>query len=119
MPPNGSSDAGSVGGADDHVKEDEPHLPKVEHRVSQAAPDKSIWITFALLVAALSLFLGYYGAKKEPATSLPDVYALCSAQGDKVYTVDANNSQTQCIVVSGSRIVDTGTLGEFACEMKS
>ncbi|KAL0581839.1 hypothetical protein V5O48_000207 [Marasmius crinis-equi] len=39
-----------------------------------------------------------------------DSYALCSAEGNKVYTVDNNNPAVQCIVVHRARIVDTGSL---------
>ncbi|PPQ64997.1 hypothetical protein CVT26_015706 [Gymnopilus dilepis] len=109
MLPNGSSDAGTVGGADGHVKEDEPPL-KAEQKLYRATSNRSTWTALGLLVAALSLFIAYYGAVKESVTFLPDVYALCSRQADKVYTVDGKNSQTQCIVVNGSRIVDTGPL---------
>ncbi|KAF8070294.1 amidohydrolase family-domain-containing protein [Lyophyllum atratum] len=44
------------------------------------------------------------------STKASNSYALCSREGNKVYTVDAQNAQTQCIVVQGSYIVDLGSL---------
>lgn len=43
----------------------------------------------------------------------PETYALCSRDGNHIYTVDAQNSKTQCIVVHESFIVDTGVLRKF------
>ncbi|ESK85235.1 hypothetical protein Moror_11382 [Moniliophthora roreri MCA 2997] len=40
----------------------------------------------------------------------PDSYALCTPDGDKIYTVDEKNSVVQCIVVHKKRIVDSGSL---------
>lgn len=42
-------------------------------------------------------------------------YALCSRDGHSVYTVDAKNARTQCLVVHNSMIVDTGSLGKIFC----
>src|ERR1700733_12215519 len=64
---------------------------------------------FIILAGILSLCVYAYLASK-PSAALSDSYALCSRDDNKIYTVDQNNSQTQCIVVSGSYIVDTGAL---------
>ncbi|KAF9078440.1 amidohydrolase family-domain-containing protein [Rhodocollybia butyracea] len=37
-------------------------------------------------------------------------YAVCSASGSHVYTVDSENRVTECLVVAGTDIVDTGSL---------
>ncbi|KAK2467801.1 hypothetical protein APHAL10511_000096 [Amanita phalloides] len=37
-------------------------------------------------------------------------YALCSSEGNKIYTVDEHNTLAQCIVVRNDRIVDVGSL---------
>jgi len=63
------------------------------------------------LFGSLAIALGIYVASKTRATTVPESYAICSKKGNKVYTVDDENSQTQCVVVSGAYIVDTGSLG--------
>lgn len=42
----------------------------------------------------------------------PRSYALCTPDGKNVYTVDASNTRTQCILVHKALIVDTGSLGQ-------
>ncbi|KAG5641829.1 hypothetical protein DXG03_004132 [Asterophora parasitica] len=62
---------------------------------------------FALFSAgALYLRYSYFVSKKE-------AYAVCS-RGDRkgIYTVDANNSQVECMVVRGVRVQDTGSLSD-------
>jgi hypothetical protein len=39
-----------------------------------------------------------------------NAYALCTPDANNIYTVDTNNTKTQCIVVSGPLIVDTGSV---------
>lgn len=51
--------------------------------------------------------------------TLSGTYALCSHEVDKVYTVDENNSQTQCIVVHNGYIHDTGALRQSAFVLPS
>ena len=56
----------------------------------------------AVLVAALVFrFLPY-------SYNLPHEYAVCSAS-KHIYTVDELNPRVECIVVRGSRVLDTGT----------
>ncbi|THU92872.1 hypothetical protein K435DRAFT_862060 [Dendrothele bispora CBS 962.96] len=38
------------------------------------------------------------------------LYAVCSSDGDNVYTVDKDNRVTECMVVYGADIVDSGSL---------
>ncbi|KAJ6558569.1 amidohydrolase family-domain-containing protein [Mycena vulgaris] len=75
---------------------------------------------------ALYLFLGAVGLStllffasnlstfRAPSASLDYLtqYALCSSDPSKVYTVDAQNSRTQCILVENGYILNTGTLAE-------
>lgn len=42
-----------------------------------------------------------------------DAYAICSKSADGIYTVDAQNARTQCILVQGARIADSGLICEF------
>ena len=65
--------------------------------------------SFVILVGILVLIIYAYLASQS-STALSHSYALCSRDGNNIYTVDENNSQTQCIVVHGSYIVDTGAL---------
>ncbi|KAJ7251771.1 amidohydrolase family-domain-containing protein [Mycena haematopus] len=46
-------------------------------------------------------------------------YALCSSEPSKVYTVDAQNFQTQCILVNNGYIATTGTLEEVQLHWKA
>jgi len=68
--------------------------------------------SFVILVGILALVIYAYLASQS-STALSDSYALCSREGNSIYTVDEKNSQTQCIVVHGSYIVDTGALQDI------
>ncbi|KAH7888360.1 amidohydrolase family-domain-containing protein, partial [Phlebopus sp. FC_14] len=46
--------------------------------------------------------------------AVPDIYAVCSRSGARVYTVDETNSVVQCLVVRDSFIVDTGSLEDVS-----
>ena len=77
-----------------------------------ASPERSS-LPWAVYLAAASAILACLMAIKSLSTStLPEAYALCSRRPDGVYTVDQHNSQTQCIVVQGAFIVETGSLSE-------
>lgn len=65
---------------------------------------------FFIILAGILLLCVYAYLPSKPWTALSDSYVLCSRDGNKIYTVDENNSQTECIVVHGSYIVDTGAL---------
>jgi hypothetical protein len=65
---------------------------------------------FALICSLTTLIVAiFYSTAPVP---LSDSYALCARDDHSIYTVDELNSQTQCLVVSDSFIVDTGTLGK-------
>jgi hypothetical protein len=74
--------------------------------------------SFLILVAILVLSIYTYFAF-QPSTALSDSYALCSRDGNNIYTVDEKNSQTQCIVVHGSYIVDTGGLRKSCASLSA
>ncbi|KAJ3574658.1 hypothetical protein NP233_g1624 [Leucocoprinus birnbaumii] len=40
-------------------------------------------------------------------------YALCSRDGEGIYTVDEHNSKMQCVVVQEARIVDIGSISDI------
>lgn len=79
-------------------------------RPTQTAPRKprkplGLVLLLAASLAALSFL--YYGSQSADTS----FYAVCSADGDNVYTVDSENRVTQCLVVAGTDIVDSGSLG--------
>jgi len=83
-------------------------------KLSSKVPN--IWWSWKWQVAfgMVSLVCALYMAMKPRGFALlPESYALCSKQTNKVYTVDDKDTQTQCIVVDGVHIVNTGSLGEF------
>jgi hypothetical protein len=71
--------------------------------------NKSGHRSFIILVGILALAIYAYLASRS-SMALSESYALCSRDGNNIYTVDEKNSQTQCIVVHGSYIIDTGAL---------
>jgi hypothetical protein len=82
--------------------------PKISSSL-QHKPKSSGRIYLLLSVVALAGFLFLFS---RTPSALSDSYALCSRDGAKIYTVDETNSQTQCIVVQNSYIIDTGALRE-------
>lgn len=60
----------------------------------------------SVLLAVTLIVYAYFQSPEAVSSS----YAICSKDGKRIYTVDAQNSQTQCIVIRGSFIVDTGLL---------
>lgn len=79
-------------------------------RGSSSQPSAWSW-KWQFLLALIPIFFALY-ARVPESRELPTSYALCSKNVGKIYTVDANNTQTECIVVDGSYIVNTGSLGE-------
>ncbi|RDB25349.1 putative amidohydrolase YtcJ [Hypsizygus marmoreus] len=83
------------------------------HTPPSAHPRLAVWTRSQTLLALLVLAISAYFALEARYFASPNSYALCSKEGPKIYTVDANNSQTQCIVVQGSYIVDQGALRDI------
>ncbi|OCF40205.1 amidohydrolase [Kwoniella heveanensis CBS 569] len=88
-------------------------------------PTRSLHISLSLLI--LGFFVIYaqksgwiglkstrkvYSVKGRP---LPQKYAICSQEGTRVYTVPEEEGvgQTECVVVIGKDVVDTGSLGKI------
>lgn len=80
---------------------------------AQPAKRRSFFNGIRLLVGAVAVTSGIAFISKRDGGDLPTSYALCSRTGKGVYTVDAKNTQQQCLVVHEERIVDTGYLGEL------
>lgn len=91
------------------------HSPKAEDTNCPAivSPERSS-LPWAVYLAAASAIVACLMAIKHSSSTntLPEAYVLCSRRPDGVYTVDQHNSRTQCIVVQGTYIVETGSLSE-------
>ena len=92
------------------------HSPKAEDNncPATASPERSSlpWAMYLAAASAIVACLMTIGHSSSSTSALPETYALCSRQPEGVYTVDQHNSQTQCIVVQGAYIVETGSLSE-------
>jgi hypothetical protein len=67
-----------------------------------------------LLAAAVFLSVVAYQLPTQSGRDPSATYALCSQDGNNIYTVDEANTSVECIVVQGSRIVDSGDLGALS-----
>ena len=67
------------------------------------------FVSLLAALGALAWINGYFRGT-EPTAS----YALCSPHGtENTYTVDANDTKAQCLVVKGERFVHTSAYGEY------
>ncbi|KAF8069839.1 amidohydrolase family-domain-containing protein [Lyophyllum atratum] len=69
-------------------------------------------VRLTLFAIAIVSAVALYTRPVSPTPS--EAYAMCG-QGTRkpVYTVDPNNTQVQCLVVRGARVVDTGALDDI------
>lgn len=58
--------------------------------------------------------LVYLACQGHASAAPPNAYAVCSTEGNKIYTVDQNNARVACFIVAGKRVYDVGSLGEVA-----
>jgi hypothetical protein len=63
-----------------------------------------------VILISLAAFAAWF-LSPEKIASLSHSYAICSSSGARVYTVDHVVPNVQCLVVDGSLILDTGSLG--------
>jgi len=77
---------------------------------------KTSWLLGAFIIAA---GLSWFGPSLKASFSSGRVadgsYAICSQEGDNVYTVDPHDSRTQCVVIRDKIVVTLGSLG-LSCE---
>ena len=96
------------------TKDEQPDSKsRTPRSTSQNSPSADNWkwqIFFAICSLGLALFMAL---RRRPSV-LSHSYALCSQQGDNIYTVDVNNARAECIVVEDSHIVDRGPLSRFS-----
>ncbi len=59
-----------------------------------------------------ALFIGIflvYSRRNAPA-SLPGTYGICASGGGKIYNLGSVSPEVECIIVSGTNVVDSGDL---------
>ncbi|TFK44572.1 amidohydrolase family-domain-containing protein [Crucibulum laeve] len=72
-----------------------------------------------IFLAVLGLSLCYRWLRKDLPHPSDTTYAICSKEGNKIYTVDEHNTQQQCVVVHRGYIVETGSLQDIKGLRKS
>ncbi|KAJ7188474.1 amidohydrolase family-domain-containing protein [Mycena filopes] len=82
---------------------------------------KTLWIVLgALGLSTLLYFASDVASLASSASTRPSAsYALCSTERSRVYTVDAHNTQTQCILVHNGYIATTGALEDVELHWKT
>lgn len=84
-----------------------PMNPK-EHDKSPAGRG----IIFKLVIASgILAMLSWIYTHSDRDDRSRDTYVICSSSGRKIYTVDNENSNAQCMIVHDEHILDTGDLG--------
>ena len=83
----------------------------LKHQSSRNKPptDRRRWFVFVAVLVSLITARTVFA---------PSDYALCSRSND-IYTVDETRPRVECIVVRGSRILDTGDQGQCICRFLS
>lgn len=69
----------------------------------------TIYVLIILLSLAVSAIVVFGPGNDVP---LPPSYALCTRDGDNIYTVDEENKRVQCLLVQDAHIIDAGSLDE-------
>jgi hypothetical protein len=72
---------------------------------------RTLWVLVAALGLSALLFFAWNSFTTGGSIDYMAPYALCSSEPYDIYTVDARNSQTQCILVDNGYIASTGSLG--------
>lgn len=98
---NGSSNGNLSGHSNGSIKQSGGPPPPTKSRMVLS---KKFNALFAFT------FLGAIWAAMHLSASTARTYALCSQDGDRIYTVDANNTNVACVVVRDAHILDTGSL---------
>lgn len=76
-------------------------------------PSRSSGRLYLLFTALIASGLLYLSTRTSFFfSSLQSSYALCSPDGNHIYTVNEHNLRTQCIVVQKAHIADYGSLGK-------
>lgn len=81
--------------------------------VSSSSRTKStISRRYVLVLVSISIAAVFILRTSLAGTDIPQSYALCSRDGNNIYTVDTVAPRVQCLVVQDGKFVDTGSVGE-------
>lgn len=89
--------------------EKSPLLPSL----ASARAKSTIGNRYLLALVSLSLSAFLILRISFAVTQIPQTYALCSPDGNNIYTVDTLTPRVQCLVVHDGKFIDTGSLGEL------
>ena len=85
-------------------------------------PTRALNISISLFILACVVLYAQRSTNKSKKAfqsggkRLPDWYAICSREGQKVYTVPVDGiGATECVVIGGKEVQDTGSLGASVC----
>lgn len=77
----------------------------------------AILLSSAVLAASVLIYMAWSSTPSDSIAS-KTTFALCSQDGRRdIYTVDAHNTQVQCLVVHDDLFIDVGDLGTFCAEL--
>ena len=83
---------------------------------SKNVPPRRFSASLKHFITAGALAIGLFVLKNFSGKNGPlphGAYALCTPNGQNIYTVDSLNSKVQCMVVENSRIIDLGPLRQL------
>ncbi|KAJ6518556.1 amidohydrolase family-domain-containing protein [Mycena vulgaris] len=90
-------------------------VPKPPGDTPRVPPTKlistSVAITISVVASGLAIWIGLMSGSTSLRSLDTDYYAICSRPGN-IYTVDATNSQVDCLVVNNSWILSTASLSD-------
>ena len=73
---------------------------------------------YLLILVSLSISAFVFWRSSPSVSATPGTYALCSPDGDNIYTVDDSTPRVQCLVVRDDSFVDTGSLGHLPTSLR-
>ncbi|KAF9451279.1 hypothetical protein P691DRAFT_699657 [Macrolepiota fuliginosa MF-IS2] len=103
--PNGTSNGTLNGIPKQNTKPNDTHT-------SSATKPRQTYFSGRFRALFALTFLGALSAAVRLSSHASGTYALCSQDGNHIYTVDANNTKVQCVVVRDSHILGTGSLSD-------
>ncbi|KAI9059098.1 hypothetical protein FKP32DRAFT_1614248 [Trametes sanguinea] len=99
------------------ASQSDDNSPPARPQPASHAPSKSSGRVSKVLLGLVSLALSSYFAYTRLSSwgeldPLSESYALCSREGEQIYTLDAQNPRVQCLVVHGSKFTSIGSLDQ-------
>ncbi|KAJ7594738.1 amidohydrolase family-domain-containing protein [Mycena floridula] len=87
-------------------------LPAIGPPPSNKLSPKNQWWRVLLLLTALFV-TGIIFLAPKPLASFESAYALCSPDGNNIYTVNQDNLRVQCVLIHDGRVLEYGSLDEI------